>query len=128
MSVTVAVELRMLSRFTDRVAEFSAGTTTASEMVKWASIAFSSKKFTRAKMITTGGPGFFEVTAKNTSRTVIRNPKFHLAAGVMMVSPKVMPDSMIPGQSITVKFRLDGGASFSDKVKFSYDFVKVETS
>lgn len=83
-------------------------------------------ELSKIKVISTGQLGAVDMTIRNTSRIVLHNPKLEVPLGVKIVKPKKFPSSLIPNQSFDAKIEIDGGISFSGKLKLTYDFIKIE--
>jgi len=85
------------------------------------------KEVKKIKMTTTGDSGIVDLVIKNTSSTVLRNPKMiPIDEKIKVLEPKVFPSRLISEERFNVKLELNGDVSFSDSIKFTYDFTKVE--
>lgn len=85
-------------------------------------------ELTKIKVITTGEPGIVNMTVKNTSKFTINNPRIDVPLGVEILEPKTFPLKLLRGASFSTKIKIDGVISFSEKLRFTYDFLKIEQS
>ena len=86
----------------------------------------SKVELNKIKVITTGESGIVEMTVRNTSDQVINNPKIDPPLGVRILEPRKFPVSLKPGDSFNAKIEIDGIISFNEKLRFTYDFMKIE--